>query len=537
VTTRIALALLAFTAAVLVGAVVPLTLNAAGHDRDSFIQATEALARTDADLAQARLVYVAQFHAGQLSPSDFGQQATANWPIVQIALHGMQQTDDSLLILTNKGETEATVRIAEGQVNQLSQFAGEAAQRDQPEIKPLQPAQVAAEGQARTETLGSQVIAAVPVFAPVFSQNTLGEQKNQLWVGTVIVARSTRSLNSDITALWVILVTISVLALIAAALLAFGLARWVSRPLKGLDAAARRLADGDLAIRTVVDSGPPPLRRLGRTFNTMAGRLEALVHGNRAVIADVSHQLRTPLAALRLRLDLLAADAGRSDPATGHELAGALDELGRLSRLVDGLLAVARAENVVPVPVAVDVAEVAGERVVAWHPVADDRGIVLTATSSAAGTGLPEAPVRAWIGEGHLEQILDNLIANALEALSPGQRVTINAAATPSGARITVRDHGPGMNAEDRERAFLRFTTTSTNGTGLGLAIVHRLTTSNGGTAGLAETPGGGLTVTLDFPGVPATNAAAAHYGPPGNQGSGPGGPSGTSAASAASSR
>ena len=90
----------------------------------------------------------------------------------------------------------------------------------------------------------------------------------------------------------------------------------------------------------------------------MAGRLEALVHGNRAVIADVSHQLRTPLAALRLRLDLLAGT--RPDPDTAHELAGALEELARLSRLVDGLLAVARAENVVPVPGAVDVAEVAG---------------------------------------------------------------------------------------------------------------------------------------------------------------------------------
>ncbi len=74
----------------------------------------------------------------------------------------------------------------------------------------------------------------------------------------------------------------------------------------------------------------------------MAGRLEALVHGNRAMMADVSHQLRTPLAALRLRLDLLAADA---DEATAAELAGAQGEIARLSRLVDGLLAVARAEK------------------------------------------------------------------------------------------------------------------------------------------------------------------------------------------------
>jgi len=111
------------------------------------------------------------------------------------------------------------------------------------------------------------------------------------------------------------------------------------------------------------------------------------------------------------------------------------------------------------------------------------------------------------MGEGHLEQILDNLIANALEALSPGHRITLTTSATPAGARITVSDNGPGMSAEDRERAFLRFTTMSPGGTGLGLAIVHRLVTSNGGTASMTEAPGGGLTVTLDFPGAPESTS------------------------------
>ncbi len=512
-TARIVLALLAFTAAMLAGAVVPLTLIATGHDRASFIEATAAVARADADLAQSQLVFLAQERAGQLTPSATGQQALANWPSIQIALHNIQQTGDSLLILSSTLQTVATVRIPQRELSQLDQLAEQAAQQDKSQIKTLQPGQAAELGQAVTRTTGSQVIAAIPVFANPFLGPNAGRV---LWVGTVMVNRSTEPLDSDVLGLWVILGTICVLAMVAAALLAFGLARWVSRPLKGLDAAARRLADGDLAIRNVVDSGPPELRRLGATFNTMAGRLEALVHGSRAVIADVSHQLRTPLAALRLRLDLLAADAAQSDPATGHELAGALEELARLSRLVDGLLAVARAENVVPVPMAVDVAEVARERVVAWHPVADDRAIVLTATS-VGGASSPGASVLAWIGEGHLEQILDNLIANALEALSPGQRVTVITAATPAGARITVRDHGPGMSAEDRKRAFLRFSTSNPNGTGLGLAIVHRLTASNGGTAALAETPGGGLTVILEFPGVPASNgSASAHGGPEG---------------------
>jgi len=494
-TTRIVLALLAFTAAVLVGAVVPLTLNATGHDRTSFIQATAAAARTDAALAQTRLDFFAQQqYSGKLPSPAAGQANLAEWSPVFTALKDMRQSGDGLLILSNTLRTVIQLGMPPGNFGDLAE---EAVAQARPELKAGQVVQ------AFTETTGTYVVAAMPVFQQ-------GAQSGPV-VGTVIVARSTKTLEHNIVALWIILGTISALAMIAAALLAFGLARWVSRPLKGLDAAARRLADGDLAIRTVVGSGPPEMRRLGTTFNTMAGRLEALVHGNRAAIADVSHQLRTPLAALRLRLDLLAADAAQSDPATSHELAGALDELARLSRLVDGLLAVARAENVVPVPVAVDIAEVARERVVAWHPVADDRSIVLTATS-AGGTGAAGASVLAWIGEGHLEQILDNLIANALEALSPGQRVTVATAVTATGARVTVRDHGPGMSADDRERAFLRFGVSSPNGTGLGLAIVHRVTTSNGGTASLAETPGGGLTVTLDFPGVPASNGTAAYY-------------------------
>jgi len=478
VTRRILLVLLAFTAAVLVGAVVPLTLDAAGHDRVSFIQATAGMARTDAAVAQARLDALAQ-----PGPKGSTDTSAANAPLLALITQ-TGQADDGLLIfqgdprndnrLVDKGMPAANwVQLADQANN-----AGKLAKKANNPIEPV------------TETIGSRVAAAMPVFL----RGKFG------LVGTVILARSTHTLNRDIIELWVILGTIAVVAMIAAALLAFSLARWVNRPLAALDTAAGQLADGDLAIRAVVDSGPPELRRLATTFNTMAGRLEALVHGNRAVIADVSHQLRTPLAALRLRLDLLAADTDPDPETTGHELAGALEELARLSRLVDGLLAVARAENVVPVPIAVDVAEVAGERVVAWHPVADDRGIVLEAVTR------PRSPVLAWMGEGHLEQVLDNLVANALDALSAGGHVTVTTTATTAGARITVADDGPGMGAEDRERAFLRFTTSNPNGTGLGLAIVHRLVTSNGGTAKLTETPGGGLTATLEFPGVPAPN-------------------------------
>jgi signal transduction histidine kinase len=481
VSRRILLMLLAFTAIVLVGAVVPLTLNATSHDRTSFIQAAAGMARTDAAAAQARLDQLAEPQQHNASALAVTEAASSIFTVAKEA----RQDGDGLLVLTSSDRQVARAAMGSSDWDALSQQAEAAGENAISAGQVVQP---------DTETLGSQVIAAMPVFT----------QGSQQWVGTVILARSTQPLDHEILELWVILGSIAAAAMLAAAVLAFGLSRWVSRPLKGLVAAARRLADGDLAIRAKVRSGPPELRRLGTTFNTMAGRLEALVHGNRAVIADVSHQLRTPLAALRLRLDLLAADTAHTDPDTGRELAEALDELARLSRLVDGLLAVARAENVVPVPVAVDVAEVARERVVAWHPVADDRSIVLVMAPADSPT------VLAWIGEGHLEQILDNLIANALDALSPGNLVRLTVSATPTGARITVADNGPGMSAEDRERAFLRwFTNSSPNGTGLGLAIVHRVATSNGGTARLDQTPGGGLTVTLDFPGVPAPNGTA----------------------------
>jgi signal transduction histidine kinase len=162
---------------------------------------------------------------------------------------------------------------------------------------------------------------------------------------------------------------------------------------------------------------------------------------------------------------------------------------------VDGLLAVARAENVVtePVPVAVDV--VIRDRVAAWAPVAGEREITLT----ASGPG----PARASLGEGHLEQILDNLLANALDAVPAGGYVRVRAMADGQGVQIMVADDGPGMSPVQREAAFRRFASNPSGGTGLGLAIVHRLVTANGGSAHLSDTLGGGLTVTLGLPAQP----------------------------------
>jgi signal transduction histidine kinase len=308
-------------------------------------------------------------------------------------------------------------------------------------------------------------------------------------VGVVSLSRATGPLSRRVAVLWAWLAAAGLGGLLAGAAASVALARWVSRPLGALEAAARELGSGVLETRSEPADGPGEVRSLAASFNTMAGRLEALVTGHQVLMADVSHQLRTPLAALRLRLDFLAQDADQNMAA---EIAGAQEEIARLSRLVDGLLAVARAENaiVVPVPVAAD--QVIRDRTAAWRLAGQDRGVDVTGTC----TGL----VRARLGDGHLEQVLDNLLANALDAVPSGGHVRVRGGTAGTMAVIVVEDDGPGMSEPQRAAAFRRFASDTPGGTGLGLAIVHRLVTSNGGQVELSGTPGGGLTVTLTVP-------------------------------------
>lgn len=325
-------------------------------------------------------------------------------------------------------------------------------------------------------------------------------------IGAVVLARPAAAIDRRVAVLWAVIAAVATAGLLAAALVAIGLARWVSRPLRELEGAARAFGDGELRTRSPDGTGPAEVRSLTVNFNLMAARLEALVRGHQATMADVSHQLRTPLAALRLRLDLLAQD---SDAEAAAELAGAQEEIARLSRLVNGLLAVARAENVDTPQVYQSVDQVIRTRMAAWQPAADERSVTLLGDLE---------PVGARMGEGQLEQILDNLIANALDALQQGGTVRLAAEAAGDRARILVADDGPGMSQGQQRVAFRRFATSNGGGSGLGLAIVDRLTVSNGGAAALSDTPGGGLTVTIELPLARRDRGQRRGHHPPGSQ-------------------
>ena len=466
-TRRIALALVLLTAAVLIAAVVPLALGAIDHERDAFVQDSAGTASSIALLARGPL-------------QTGGHEDHADFAALSEAMQDAERNSDDVLVLNHEGDPEP--RLSHGPVNKNSAYR-----------KLL--ADAGSQSSPTTELTKNAVYALAPVYG---TGKLTGVQ-----IGTVVLERPTGPLNQNIDNLWLYLVVLAGAALAAAVLVAIYLARWVSRPLARLDTAAGKIADGDLTVRARTGYGPPELRRMAATFNMMAGRLEALVHGHRAMLADASHQLRTPLTALRLRLDLLATDAS---PATAAELAGAQEEIARLSRLVDGLLATARAEAMTEQLETIDVLEAVAERVAAWQPVADGHDVKLIPELGGSGKdGAVGRPMVA-LGAGHLEQILDNLIDNAIDALTEpdagavGGSIRISASATDPGTVLTVADDGPGMTAQERSRAFLRYTTGSQNGTGLGLAIVHRLVTANGGAIRLADTPGGGLTVEIELP-------------------------------------
>ena len=450
---RIALTMLALVSVLLITAVAPLGLITAGRERDSFQMSTVMSAQTLAAVAEKRL-------------SDRGASPT----LVTTLVRASPPTDEvwvfdaaDQLVARIGGAKQESLPVPQGTV-----------------------AYVLHTGRFAVSASGGELRVTVSVVGTIDSSSS----------GVLVLARPTGTLEDHLRMLWAWLIAVATVGLLTAAIVAVMFARWVGRPLSDLDAAAQRLGGGALDTRSATGHGPPEVRRLALTFNTMAGRLETLVHGNRAMMADVSHQLRTPLAALRLRLDLLAQDA---DQATAHELTAAQGEIARLSRLVDGLLAVARAENVVTKPVEVAVDAVIQDRAAAWRPVAEERGVGLT-------TECPD-PVRASLGDGHLEQIVNNLLANALDAVPSGGQVKVSAVATGHGVRVFVADDGPGMSQQQQEAAFRRFAGTSPAGAGLGLAIVHRLVMSNGGSVALSDTPGGGLTVTVALPGGPPDRA------------------------------
>jgi signal transduction histidine kinase len=310
--------------------------------------------------------------------------------------------------------------------------------------------------------------------------------------GAVLITYPLSVLDSRIERNWLLLLALSGVIALVVLLVSVLLARSFTKPLAELDEAAARLGEGDLRVRVPIPDDPPELSGLARSFNATAARLEALLRSQQAFVADASHQLRTPLAALRLRLENLEAEGAHDE---SDDLERALMEVRRLSQLVDSLLLLARAEQATPALVDLDLTALVEGRADAWFALAAERDVEIVADVPAVSVlGTP----------GRLAQVLDNLLNNALEVAPSGTAVRVHASRTGDRVLLEVCDAGPGMNEDQRARAFDRFWRATPGrrdrgGFGLGLAIVRQLVTADGGTVELDVAPEGGLAVRLDL--------------------------------------
>jgi signal transduction histidine kinase len=284
-------------------------------------------------------------------------------------------------------------------------------------------------------------------------------------------------------------VTLGVLAigaggLLAGLILAIALSSSLARPLRRLAEAAQRFGSPDLSVRVGPVSGPTEVTQLASSFDRMADRVETSAKAQESFVANASHQLRTPLTGMKLRLEGAIVD--ERDEAIRSELIAADAEVDRLSLLVSRLLALAARQEHGP-------AERCDLAALARRAVERRRAADVTVT---------EEPASAVVHPDDVEQIIDTLLDNAA-VYAPGP---VEVATGMRGDRvwIAVRDHGPGMPEAVRERAterFYRSPDAPRGGSGLGLAIVRELAEGDGGEVSIETPDDGGTRIEILYPG------------------------------------
>ena len=286
--------------------------------------------------------------------------------------------------------------------------------------------------------------------------------------------------------------------------LCYGLARYLTAPALRLSRAARRFAEGDLAVRVGPQLGGrrDELADLGRDFDFMAQRIESQREAERRLLGDISHELRSPLARLQVALDL--AESG-ADPQTRGYLARMEEEVEELGALIGQLLTLTRLENSGQIVIARATIELAPllASICAdadFEASGSDRTVEfvaeLTENQSARVSGNAEL----------LRSAIENVVRNALIHAPQSATVRVSLQATPDEAIIRVRDWGAGVPDEALDELFRPFYRVATardrqsGGTGLGLSITQRALTSHGGSARATNAAGGGLEIEMRLP-------------------------------------
>ncbi|QFZ22519.1 sensor histidine kinase [Saccharothrix syringae] len=290
-------------------------------------------------------------------------------------------------------------------------------------------------------------------------------------VAAVVTVSPTGSLRSAILRQWGVLALIGLVPLLAVVAGAWPMSRWVLRPVRRLDEVTAAVAGGELDARVDEVGGPPELRRLAASFNAMVDVVGRALRRQRAFVADASHQLRNPLASLRLAVDNVAPHV--TDEAGREAQRIAAEEAEEMGRVLDALLAATRLDSASAAE-PVDVDGLLTTRVPGWRALAG--GIALD-------LDVPPA-LRVLAPPGGLGSVLDELVGNAVR-LSGATRVRLWAERTGDHVELHVTDNGTGLTPDERTAALSRFWRAPRHqnvpGTGLGLSICAELVESAGG--------------------------------------------------------
>ncbi len=331
-----------------------------------------------------------------------------------------------------------------------------------------------------SDTLGGDILAtSVPILE---GKRTGGAVRVTQSVGAV--HRAVRTAVGDLVILAIIVL---ILGIAAGALIA----QQVAGPIRRLELAARRVSGGDLDAQAAIE-GSTEQRSLARSFNEMTERLARLLRSQEDFVADASHQLRTPVTGLRLRLEGLLDSS--DDDEDRRQLGAGIREVDRLSHTVEELLVLSRAgERDLP-GADVDVDDAVRRAAERWRRAADGRGIEVVERPRAGGATV-------WCAKADLDRAIDCLVENAIRYSPRGTIVEI--AGGPRG--VEVLDEGPGLEPGEEEAVFERFYRgregrRGPEGTGLGLPIARELTREWGGDTTLASRPEGGLRASLILP-------------------------------------
>ncbi|RKT55970.1 sensor histidine kinase [Saccharothrix australiensis] len=311
--------------------------------------------------------------------------------------------------------------------------------------------------------------------------------------GAVVLRASVDRAAADVALRWLWVLGGALAAGLGSVLLVLAVARWLLRPLAELAAGVRAVAAGERRAHVPERSGPPEVRELSEQFNRMSDAVTEAADQQRRLVADASHQLRNPMAALRLRLDTLG---GHVAPGGARSYAAAVAEVERLESLLDGLLALASAEST-----ATEVA--AGGR----EPGLADAGAVAVDRADfwqVPSPVVPALPVLVRCPESELSQVLDVVLDNAVKYGGGRVEVSVGADRAAGVGWVRVADDGPGLTDAELALATDRFWRGRSDrpGTGLGLAIADRLVRAHGGALELSST--GGLVARVVLPLEPA---------------------------------